>query len=93
MLSFIALLKRSVSTVAACRATLTAFRDRFRAIQAETADTQESRKQRLRTLRELNRTHERFGTMSAEQEAEQQTLEVEDLAHSPTRRLLPVGRR
>ena len=71
---------RSVSTVAACKVTLEAVRDRFRAIQAETAETQESRRQRLRSLRELNRTLERFGTVSAEQETEQQTLEVEDLA-------------
>lgn len=80
VLSFIALLKRSVSTVAACKITLEAVRDRFRAIQNETAETQENRKQRLRTLRDLNRNLERFGTVSAEQEAEQQTLEVEDLA-------------
>lgn len=80
VLSFISLLKRSVSTVAACRVTLQAVYDRFRAIQSQTAETQESRKQRLRTLRDLNRTLERFGTVSAEQEAEQQILEVEDLA-------------
>ncbi|MEI7732683.1 MAG: helicase-related protein [Verrucomicrobiota bacterium] len=80
VLSFISLLKRSVSTVAACKATLEAVRDRFRSIQTETAETQESRKQRLRSLRELNRTLERFGTVSLDQEAEQQTLEVEDLA-------------
>ena len=80
MLSFIALLKRSVSTVAACKVTLEAVRDRFRVVQTETAETQESRKQRLRTLRDLNRTLERFGTVSVEQETEQQTLEVEDLA-------------
>jgi ERCC4-related helicase len=80
VLSFIALLKRSVSTVAACKATLTAVRDRYRAIQAESAETQESRRQRLRSLREMNRNLERFGTASVEQEAEQQTLEVEDLA-------------
>jgi len=80
VLSFISLLKRSVSTIAACKVTLEAVRDRFRTIQSQTAETQESRKQRLRTLRDLNRTLERFGTVSAEQEAEQQTLEVEDLA-------------
>ncbi len=80
VLSFIALLKRSVSTVAACKVTLEAVRDRYRAIQAQTAETQESRRQRLRSLREMNRNLERFGTTSVEQEAEQQTLEVEDLA-------------
>lgn len=80
VLSFIALLKRSVSTVAACAATLGAVRDRFQSMQAEAAETQESRKQRLRSLRDLNRTLERFGTVSAEQESERQTLEIEDLA-------------
>ena len=80
VLSFISLLKRSVSTVAACRMTLEAVRDPLRAIKTETAESQESRKQRLRTLRELNRNLERFGTVSTEQETEQQTLEVEDLA-------------
>ena len=80
VLSFIALLKRSVSTIAACKATLEAVRDRFRNIQAESAETQESRRQRLRSLRDLNRNLERFGTASVEQESEQQTLEVEDLA-------------
>jgi ERCC4-related helicase len=80
VLSFIALLKRSVSTIAACKATLEAVRDRFRNIQAESAETQESRRQRLRSLRDLNRNLERFGTASIEQESEQQTLEVEDLA-------------
>lgn len=40
----------------------------------------ESRRQRLRSLRDMNRNLERFGTASVEQEAEQQTLEVEDLA-------------
>jgi superfamily II DNA or RNA helicase len=80
VLSFIALLKRSVSTVAACRVTLLAVRDRFRAIQTESAESQESRRQRLRSLRDLNRTLERFGSVGADQEAERQTLEVEDLA-------------
>ncbi len=80
VLSFIALLKRSVSTVAACKSTLEAVRDRFRSIQSEATETQESRKQRHRTIRDLNRTLERFGTVSVEQETEQQTLEVEDLA-------------
>jgi len=80
VLSFISLLKRSVSTVAACKATLGAVRDRYRAIQTQTEETQESRRQRLRSLREMNRNLERFGTASVEQEAEQQTLEVEDLA-------------
>ena len=61
VLSFIALLKRSVSTVAACKSTLEAVRDRLRNIQAESAETQESRRQRLRSLRDLNRNLERFG--------------------------------
>jgi superfamily II DNA or RNA helicase len=80
VLSFISLLKRSVSSVAACKVTLEAVRDRFRGIQSQTAETQESRRQRLRNLRDLNRKLERFGSVSVEEETEQQTLEVEDLA-------------
>lgn len=80
VLSFISLLKRSVSTVTACKATLEAVRDRYRNIQTQSEESQESRRQRLRSLREFNRNLERFGTTSIEQEAGQHILEVEDLA-------------
>jgi len=80
VLSFIALLKRSVSTVAACKSTLTVVADRFNLALSAGVETQEARRQRLQTLREYNRKLERFGSVSADEEAEQQLLEAEDLA-------------
>ena len=97
VLSFIALLKRSVSTVAACAGTLQVVAERFQRFLSEGAETQESRRQRLRTLRDCQRKLERFGTTSAEEEQEREHLEAEDLAqrladiqrevHSGSRRL------
>ncbi len=79
VLAFIALLKRSVSTVAACRATLGVVSDRFESVLAEKVESQESRRQRRRTLREYLRKQERFGTVSTEEEEERTLLEAEDL--------------
>ncbi|MFV2070819.1 MAG: DEAD/DEAH box helicase family protein, partial [Pirellulales bacterium] len=79
VLAYIALLKRSVSTVAAMRATLAVVADRFQHLLTEKADEQEVRRQRLRTLREYNRKLERFGTITAEEEAEKGLLEAEQL--------------
>jgi superfamily II DNA or RNA helicase len=80
VLSFIALLKRSVSTVAACQSTLAVVAERFQTLLTESAENQEGRRQRLRTLREYQHKLERFGTTTAEEEAERQRLEAEDLA-------------
>lgn len=80
VLSFIALLKRSVSTVAACHSTLAVVAERFQRLLTEDAETQESSRQRLHTLREYQRRLERFGTLSPEEEEEQHLLEAEDLA-------------
>jgi superfamily II DNA or RNA helicase len=81
VLSFIALLKRSVSTVAACRSTLEVVAERFQTILTGGAESQEGRRQRLRTLREYQRKLERFGTATPEEEEEHHLLEAEDLAH------------
>lgn len=80
VLAFLALLKRSVSTVAACRNTLLAIADRLDALAERGAEDQESRRQRLRTLREYRRRAERFGTLSVEEEQDQAILEAEDIA-------------
>jgi superfamily II DNA or RNA helicase len=80
VLSFIALLKRSVSTVAACRSTLEVVAERFQTILTGGAESQEGRRQRLRTLREYQRKLERFGTATHEEEHERHLLEAEDLA-------------
>ena len=81
VLAFIALLKRSVSTVAACKATLSVVSDRLEGELAEKVESQEARRQRRRTLREYLKKQERFGTMSTEEEEERTQLEAEDLVH------------
>ncbi|MBI5015327.1 MAG: hypothetical protein HZB55_07520 [Deltaproteobacteria bacterium] len=80
VLSFISLLKRSVSTVAACASTLQAVASRFQGLVTQEAESQESRRQRLGTLRDYQRKIERFGVASAEEEEERHSLETEDLA-------------
>ena len=80
VLSFIALLKRSVSTVAACRSTLSVVGDRLKERLAGTEEDQQTRQQRLRTLRDYYRRLERFGSTSAAEEQDRQLLEADDLA-------------
>jgi len=80
VLAFIALLKRSVSTAAACRNTLRVVADRFEEISQRTESAQEERRQRLRTLRALRERIERFGTTSPAEEADLAALEAEDMA-------------
>jgi hypothetical protein len=72
MLSFIALLKRSVSTAAACHSTAAACHStvqavarRFQRLLSEQAESQEGRRQRLNTLRDYQRRLGRFGSLSA----------------------------
>jgi len=79
VLAFIALLKRSVSTVEACKATLSVIADRLESVLTEKAETDESRRQRRRTLREYLKKQERFGTISMEEEQERTLLEAEDM--------------
>jgi len=81
VLSFIVLLKRSVSTVDACLGTLQVVADRFQKILTEGAESAESKRQRLRTLRDYHRKLDRFGIATPEEEGERHLLENEDLAH------------
>jgi ERCC4-related helicase len=80
LLAFLALLKRSVSTVAACRATLTHVRDRYLELRRQGTEQQEARRQRLRTLRDLERRHARYGTLSFEEEQDQALLFAQEIA-------------
>ena len=82
VLSFIALLKRSVSTAEACKCTLGAVKARLEQILADKEEQQQERAQRLRSLKDLAKKQDAFGTLSADEEAEQQTLEVEDMAQA-----------
>jgi ERCC4-related helicase len=80
VLSFFALLKRSVSSVAACRATLNVVLKRYREAVTSASEDQESRRERIRSLRDARRRLERFGTVAASEEAELQELELDDVA-------------
>lgn len=80
VLSLVALLKRSVSTVEACRLTLERISARKQEILTEQSEAQEFKKQRIKTLRDYQRKLERFGTLSVDEEHEREWLEVEDLA-------------
>lgn len=80
VLAFIALLKRSVSTAEACRATLLVVAQRFQELLTQKAEEQESRRQRLKTIKDYQRKLERFGTVSVEEEEEQTLLVSEEIA-------------
>jgi superfamily II DNA or RNA helicase len=80
LLAWLSLLKRSVSTVEACENTLTVVAQRFQSFLVETAETQEIRRQRVRSLRDFERKIARFGVVSADEEQERSVLEAEDLA-------------
>jgi ERCC4-related helicase len=79
-LAFIALMKRSVSTAHACASTLRAVAERLSGLADAGGEAQEARHQRVRTLSELHRRQERFGTLSFEEERDQASLEAEDIA-------------
>ncbi len=80
VLAFVSLLKRSVSTVSACKSTLETIRDRYAELLTKGAEEQETRKQRLRTLNDYRRRLERYGALSHEEEQDQAALEAEDMA-------------
>ncbi len=80
VLSFIALLKRSVSTVRACRSTLEVVADRFHGLLTEGEEQQEALGERRRTLREYRKRIDRFGTLTAEEEEDLGVMEAEDIA-------------
>ncbi len=54
--------------------------ERLQQALREDVEDQETRRQRLRTLRDYHRKIERFGAGAAEEERQQQILEAEDLA-------------
>lgn len=80
VLSFFSLLKRSVSTVAACASTLRVVLSRYQKAVEGAVEDQESRRERIRSLRDARRRLERFGVVSAAEETEVQELELDDVA-------------
>lgn len=80
VLAFLSLLKRSVSTVHACRNTLATIGNRLKEMKERGLEDQEARAQRLNSLRDLRRRLDRFGVLSYEEEQDQARLEAEDMA-------------
>lgn len=80
VLAFVALLKRSVSSVRACGNTLEKIAARYQELAANGQNDDETRKQRIRTLRDYRRRMERYGALSFEDEQDQALLEAEDIA-------------
>lgn len=80
VLAFLALLKRSVSSAAACRNTLQVIHDRYQELATQGRQEEETRRQRQRALRDYQRRLERFGATSPEDEQTNAELEAEDVA-------------
>jgi hypothetical protein len=78
-LAFVSLLKRSVSTVAACVATLRVVADRYAAL-TDSGETDSTRRERARTLRAYRRRALRFGVLDSQTETDVERLEAEDIA-------------
>ena len=97
VLAFIALLKRSVSSVEACKSTLSVVADRFEGLLSEKVEPKKAVASAVARLREYLRKQERFGTVSKEEEDERTLLEAEDLAQqlasSNVRSATRLGRR
>lgn len=80
VLAFISLLKRAVSTVAACKNTLNHIADRYGELVRGGQESVDARRQRLTTLRDYRRRLEKYGALSWEEEQDQAVLEAEDIA-------------
>ena len=79
-LAFIGLLKRSVSTISACIATLQVVAERYGALRSDAANAEALRKERARALRAYRRRRLRFGVLDAAAENAAEALETEDMA-------------
>jgi superfamily II DNA or RNA helicase len=80
VLAFVSLLKRSVSTVAASKNTLTHVANRYADLVKGGQESADARRQRLTTLRDYRRRLEKYGALSWEEEQDQAALEAEDIA-------------
>ena len=79
-LAYLALLRRSTSSVFALRNTLQAVQARLAELATSKQEEVESRQQRRKSLKVLQRKMARFGTLTLDEEAERELLEREELA-------------
>ena len=80
VLSFISLMKRTVSTVKASLATLKIVKQRYSEMIENEKEDKSRTRERIRSLRDLNRKMDKFGTISYEEEYDKFMLETEDIA-------------
>jgi superfamily II DNA or RNA helicase len=81
-LAFVSLLKRSVSTIAACLETLRVVMERLARHASGEVDTKAAQRERARALRAWRRRSARFGSLDAADETSQVTLETESMAEA-----------
>jgi superfamily II DNA or RNA helicase len=81
-LAFVSLLKRSVSTIAACLETLRVVERRLAEAGCDESETKAARRERARALRAWRRRVARFGSLNATDEANQSSLEIESMAEA-----------
>lgn len=79
-LAYMALLKRSISTAYALHSTVRKVRDRFQALASEATEEADARRNRIRTLKAIQRKAAKFGILTPAEEEEREMMEVEDLA-------------
>ncbi len=80
VLAFVSRLKRSVSTIRAARNTLGVILERYQEMLQTAEEEQETRHERRRSLNDYRRRLQRYGALSAEEEADHALLEAEDVA-------------
>jgi hypothetical protein len=79
-LAYLALLKRSVSTAYALHSTVRKVRDRFQSLAHQAVEEADARRNRIRTLKAIQRKAAKFGILTPAEEEERELMEVEDLA-------------
>jgi DEAD/DEAH box helicase len=78
--AFVSLLKRSVSTIAACVSTLRVVAERYGPLSANEAEAEALRKERARALRAYRKRLLRFGILAAADESDAAELEADGMA-------------
>ena len=81
-LAFVSLLKRSVSTIAACLQTLRVVLERLSCRDSEDIEPKSARRERVRALRAWQRRVARFGSLGAADEANYEALEIESMTQA-----------
>lgn len=79
-MAYLALLKRSTSSIVALRNTLQAVQSRIAELASSKQEEIEARQQRRKSLKTLQRKMARFGALTLDEEQEREALEIEELS-------------